>query len=146
MTDDLLRRYFPDAAERYFPPMKIGGTPASADEGAALILAGIKTATSSASWHYSDGRIPFVGALSVLLDGADRPCAVVETIRLVPMPFNRVDADFARAYGEGDRTLAGWRREMGAWYRAEAARHGVDFDDSSMILCEWIRVARRLDG
>jgi uncharacterized protein YhfF len=37
---------FPSEEARYFMPMSIGNTPSMADEGAASILAGVKTATS----------------------------------------------------------------------------------------------------
>ncbi len=124
--------------------MSIGKTPSAADEGAAAILEGIKTATSSAHWDYLDGRIPFAGALSVLLDGQGRPRAIVETKRVEILPFGSVDEDFARAYGEGDRTLDWWRSEMAAWYQASAAHHGADFSDDTPIICEWIAVVRRL--
>ena len=75
----VLEDAFPGEEARYFAPMSIGDTPSIADEGATAILDGIKTATSSAYWDYPDGRIPFVGALSVLLNGENRARAVVET-------------------------------------------------------------------
>jgi uncharacterized protein YhfF len=135
---------FPGEESRYFTPMSIGDTPAAADEGAAAILSGDKTATSSAHWQYPDGRIPFVGALSVLLDGSGRARAIVETVRVEIIPFGSVDRDFAHAYGEGARTLDWWRSEVMAWYRSAAVRHGHDFSDATPIICEWITVARRL--
>jgi uncharacterized protein YhfF len=140
----VLRAVFPGEEARYFSPMSIGSTPADAETGAAAILDGIKTATSSASWDYPDGCLPFAGALSVLLDGQGRARAVVETGRFEIMPFGAVDEDFARAYGEGDRTLGWFRAEMGAWYREAAARRGEDFTDGTPIICEWIAVVRRL--
>ena len=82
MTPELrrvLEDAFPGEEARYFAPMSIGGTPSVADSGATAILDGIKTATSSARWHYPDGRIPFAGALSILLDGQGRARAIVET-------------------------------------------------------------------
>ena len=147
MTEDsqrLLEAEFPGKQARYFVPMSIGSTPSSADEGASLILDGIKTTTSSAYWDYPDGRIPFVGALSVLLDGLGRARAIIETERVEIMSFGAVDAEFARAYGEGERTLDWFRSEMGAWYREAAARHGEIFSDDTPIVCEWFTVARRL--
>ena len=141
MASEILRRHFPDRIGDYFLPMRIGSTAASADEGAALILAGTKTATSSAHWHYPDGRIPFVGALSVLVDGADMPRAIVETTRVELTPLASVEAAFAWSYGEGERTLDWWRRVIGDWYRADAARHGHTVDESTIIICEWLRVA-----
>jgi uncharacterized protein YhfF len=141
---DVLEAAFPGETTRFFTPMSVGHTPEAADEGAALILDGIKTTTSSALWAYPDGRIPFAGALSVLLDGKGLPLAIVETERVEIKPFGKVDESFARAYGEGDRTLEWFRSEIGAWYREEAARHGERFSDDTPIICEWITVARRL--
>lgn len=140
----VLEAAFPGEDARYFAPMSIGSTPIHADEGAAAILNGTKTATSSPFWEYPDERIPFVGALSVLLDGRGRACAIVETRRVAVIPFGTIDDDFARAYGEGDGTLAWFRSEIGAWYRASAARNGESFSEDTPIICEWIAVARPL--
>ena len=139
----LLESAFPTQQARYFEPMVIGSTSASANEGAALILDGIKTATSSAHWDYPDGRIPFVGALSVLLDGNEHPRAIVETVRVEILPFDAVDEHFAHAYGEGERTLAWWRAEIGAWYRDAAAQHKENLSGETPIICEWFRVVKR---
>jgi uncharacterized protein YhfF len=139
-----LKAAFPGEAARYFPPMSIGNSAASADEGAALILSGIKTTTSSAFWDYADGRIPFAGALSVLLDGQGEARAIVETVRIEIVAFGRVEEDFARNYGEGDRSLAWWRSEMGKWYRKQADRHAERFSEDTPIVCEWFKVVRRL--
>ena len=140
----VLEAAFPGEEIRYFAPMSIGSTPSDADAGAAAILNGTKTATSSPFWEYPDGKIPFVGALSILLDGQGRACAIVETNRVEIMPFGSADENFARAYGEGDRTLDWWRSEIGAWYRASATRHNEDFSDDTLIIGEWIAVVRRL--
>jgi histidinol-phosphate aminotransferase len=142
----VLEAEFPGEDSRYFPPMVVGNTPASANAGAEAIVKGFKTATSSMSWDYPDGRIPFVGALSVLLDGLGQARAIVETQRIEIMPFGSVDEAFAHAYGEGDRTLAWWRVEIGAWYREAAARHGQNFSDETAIICEWFAVVRQLSG
>lgn len=141
---DILEASFPGESARFFLSMRIGGTPELADCGAALILDGTKTATSSRFSDYPDGRIPFAGALSVLLDGRERPVGIVETIRVETVRFRDVTEAMARAYGEGERRLAWWRREIGAWYRDKAAREGSRFSEDDAILWEWIALARRL--
>jgi uncharacterized protein YhfF len=139
----VLESAYPDERKRHFEPMVIGSTTESADRGAALIHDGTKTATSSAFWDYPDGRIPFVGALSVLLDGRKCARAIVETTRVEVMSFGSIDEKFAWAYGEGDRTLEWWRAEIGAWYSEAAARHGANFSDETPIICEWFTVVQR---
>lgn len=141
---DILESTHPGQAARYYLVMSIGGTPELADEGAALILNGTKTATSSPLWDYPDGRIPFVGALSVLLDGQQRAVAVVETVGVRPIRFCDVTDEMAKAYGEGKRTIEWWQRVIGEWYRTKATRDGQDFDENTEILWESVSVVRRL--
>jgi uncharacterized protein YhfF len=141
---DILEAAFPGQSARFFLAMRIGDTPASGDAGAELILRGIKTATSSPFSDYPDGRIPFAGALSVLLDGRDRPVGIVETTGVDIVRFRDVTAAMAQAYGEGERTLGWWRREIGGWYRDKAVREARTFSDDDEIIWEWIAVLRRL--
>src|SRR5690349_5031184 len=84
-----------------------GDSPALAGELAALVLAGVKTATC---WAASDGASARIGERMVILGGPGVPVAVVETIELFQRRFNEVDAAFAYDEGEGDRSLAYWRR------------------------------------
>jgi uncharacterized protein YhfF len=127
----VLNTAYPGEEARHFLPMFIGSAPEHADEGAALILSGVKTLISSPFWDYPDGKIPFVGALSVLLDGARRPRGIVETTRVEIMPFQAITEEMAQAYGEGERTADWWRRVMGEFYQNSATRHGAAFTDDN---------------
>jgi hypothetical protein len=93
----ILVAHYPGEADRYFLPMFVGTNAADADEGAAEILSGTKTLTSSPFWAFADGRLPFVGALSVLLNGSRHPVAIVETTRIEIMPFNAITDELAFA-------------------------------------------------
>lgn len=115
-----------------------------ADQGANLILAGIKTTTSSPLWDYADERPPFVGALSVLLDGRSRVVGIVQTVGVEYVRFCDVTEAMARAYGEGQRTLPWWRRVIGDWYRDKAVREGQDFTESDQIVWEQIEIVHRV--
>jgi uncharacterized protein YhfF len=132
----VLETIYPGEEARYFSPMSIGSAPEHADDGVMLILSGVKTLISSAFWDYPDGKIPFVGALSVLLDGACRPRGIVETTRVEIMPFKTITEDMAHDYGEGERTVDWWRRAMGAFYQVSAARHGAGFTDYTPLIWE----------
>lgn len=100
-----------DAARRFYEVFRIGNTPEGADEGAALIRQRVKTATSSLLWAYqaADKPLPEVGSLSIVTDSNGDPVCVVETIAVDIKGFVEVDAAFAYAYGEWDRTLETWR-------------------------------------
>ena len=130
-----------DAPTRLYGTMQVGNTAASANNGAKLILEGIKTATSSLAAEYS-GAInpPRSGDLTVVLDGRDRAVCIVETTEAVHRPFAEADDRLAWDYGEWDRTLATWRRECRAFYTAEASALGITWSDNMPLVFERFRV------
>lgn len=116
-----------------------GATPEQADELLAVVLAGTKTATASSWQDYADEDepLPAVGDLSIVLDGAGEPRAVLEVTAVEVTPFDEVTAEHAYAEGEDDRTLASWRRIHEQFWR-EYSAHGFTVDMS--VVCERFRV------
>ncbi len=89
-----------------------GNDPAMADDLGRLVREGPKRATTSLlSWYEGENAepMPVVGAMSVILDGSERPLCVIRTIAVEVRPFGLVDEEFAWVEGEGDRSLAYWR-------------------------------------
>jgi uncharacterized protein YhfF len=118
-----------------------GDSPEMADELLALVLAGAKTATCGAFRDLPAGhpKRPVVGRRDIVLDGAGRPAAVIETIEVVERRFDEVDERFARDEGEGLRTLADWR----AGHRSYFSRNG-GFEPDMMLVCERFRLVETL--
>ena len=104
-----------DANDRFYESFRIGLDDQTADEGARLILGKQKTATSSLLREYeSSGKVlPPLGNLSVVENGRRAPVCVVKTTWIDIVRFDDIDAQFAFEYGEGDRTLEGWRKFSG---------------------------------
>ena len=101
------------------PPVAwaFGDNPVLADELLALVLAGTKTGTSSALADYvGDTPIPEVGELSIILDGAGHPAALIRTTQVQVVAFDDVDAEFAAAEGEDDLSLESWRTEHTTYF------------------------------
>jgi uncharacterized protein YhfF len=136
-TDDPL-----DAKTRLYEVFQIGDSEADADEGADLIVAGIKTATSSLLWEYeaTGNRQPTKGVLSILTNGSAEPVCIVETTWLKVQAFSQVDAQFARDYGEWDGTLETWRKECSAYYSNQCEALNRIPSPDMPILCERFRV------
>ena len=86
--------------------------PEGADEILAYVLEGKKTATASALEDYEeDEPLPAVdGKFDVLLDGKGQPRAAISTSKVYITTFDKVTAEHAYKEGEGDRTLAYWRK------------------------------------
>ena len=145
-SEAILKAHYPERIEDHFAPITVGTTTASMDEGAGLILDGIKTVTSTAQWEWPNGQGPFVGALSVLFDGQGDARAIIETTAVERCRFGDVTEELAQAYGEGERSLAWWRREMGEYYRCIAEASGQPFGDDTVLYIERLAVARRLQG
>lgn len=120
------------------PTWAFGGSPAEADHLLALVLDGTKTATASAFWSYEhEGEaLPRAGDLSIVLDGAGRPRALVRTTSVVVVPFDEVDDDHAAAEGEGDLSLAHWRRTHRDFFSRELAAAGGELREDSPVVLE----------
>lgn len=103
--------YFgPDAISSVPPPTWAFGDDADADALLALVLDGTKTAMTSAREDYvGEEQLPERGAMSILLDAAGHPRALVATTSVTVVVFDEVDEEHARAEGEGDGTLDSWR-------------------------------------
>jgi uncharacterized protein YhfF len=117
---------------RSLETFSFGDGPALADELAGLVLAGRKTATC---WSAADGALTEIGKRMVMLDGAGRPRAVIETVELTQRRYDEVDAAFASDEGEDDRTLGSWRRA----HRNYFTRLG-QFAPDMLLYCERFRV------
>lgn len=104
----------------------------------ALVLEGTKVATASSVRDYADKEEPLlaVGGLSITLDRAGRPCAVLEVTAIDFVPLDQVSAERADAEGEGDRTLASWRRIQGQFW----TEHYTELRPGHAVVCERFRV------
>lgn len=128
-----------NARETLAPPVwSFGASPAEADELLALVLAGTKTATSSALRDYtdSDEGIPADGDLSIITDSAGHPRALIQTTQVRTVPFSEVDAAHAAAEGEGDQSVEHWRAVHRAFFEKSAGGAPVT-DDLPVVLEEF---------
>ncbi len=105
------------------PAWAFGAEAEQADRLLELVLDGTKTATASAADDYDvEGeQLPQAGSMSILLDGSDRPRALIVTTEVEVVPFEQVPEEHARAEGEGDGTLAGWREDHQRFFADHAA-------------------------
>ncbi len=119
------------------PAWGFGATPAQADELLDLVLAGTKTATSSAQWDYeAEGEdLPERGTLGIVVDGAGTPRALIVTTQVRVVPFDQVDEEHAAAEGEGDLSLEYWR-EVHQRFFTEHASHERGFSSDMPVVLE----------
>ena len=124
------------------PAWSFGDDARLADELLALVLEGTKTATSTAeaSLTHEGEPMPVVGDLSILLDGAGWPRALIRTTSVETVPFAEIRADVAAAEGEDDRSLDSWRREHEVYFRRVLEGTGAEFGPDLPVVVERFEV------
>lgn len=124
------------------PAWSFGSDAEEADALLELVLEGRKTATASAPETFAEDGVPLPvpGDLSIILDGAGRPRALIVTTEVDVVPFRDVNAGHAAAEGEGDLSLDHWRRVHERFLTAELARVGRPFTEDSLVVLERFRL------
>lgn len=139
------------------PAWSFGATPQEADRLLELVLAGRKTATASALHEYApagedegqeaagqargdtlvrtsvDVALPEPGLLSIVLDGQQRPRALIRTTHVDVVRLGDVGEDHARREGEG--SLEQWRAAHRRLF-AGSAPPGQEIDDDTRVVLE----------
>jgi uncharacterized protein YhfF len=119
-----------------------GDGPELMDELIQLVLIGRKTATCGSLWEWEaeDKPLPKVGNVWVELDGSGNPVCITETVEVTIRKYNEVDADFARAEGEGDLSLDYWREAHKNYFSRVLRKIGKDFSEDMPLVCERFRI------
>jgi len=127
---------------RFLEAFALGDSEALATRLADLVLSGVKRATASLVWTFEhEGKPPPApGDLSIVATWAKDPLCIIETTAVAIVPFDEVPADFARAEGEDDGTLASWRSNHREFFARECARIGRMPSPHMPVLCERFRV------
>lgn len=128
--------------KRYYEAFHFGHDEGLANVCADLVMRGVKTATSALLWEYeAKGKPPpRVGDLSIVTNWNREPMCIIETIELRIVPFNEVDERFVRDYGEGDRSMGWWHKDMWDYYAVECASLGRPLTPGMPLVCERFRV------
>jgi uncharacterized protein YhfF len=124
------------------------------DELTALALAGTKTTTAGLFAEFeADGEsLPVPGKREVLLDSAERPVAVIETVTCRVVRLADVDDRHAIDEGEGYADAAAFRvsheRFWNDYIEDLRSRIGPDFaiDDDTLVVLQRFKVVERLEA
>ncbi|MGB3295144.1 MAG: ASCH domain-containing protein [Phormidesmis sp.] len=124
---------------------KFGDMSKLADELGQLVIEGTKTATCSGLWEWEAEQrpLPTVGLKTIVLDGSDDPICIIETTEVNICRFDQVDAQFAYAEGEDDRTLESWQQEHWKYFSRVLPKIGKEPMPNMLLVCERFRVVYR---
>ncbi len=129
------------------PSWQFGDTKKEADYLQGLVISGKKTATSSLYESYLDKKMPLpkVGDKNVILDSKGRKRCSIITTKASHKPFSKVSAAFAFKEGEGDRSLAYWRKAHKKFFEKRLEKMKRKFDENTLIVCEEFKVLKIFD-
>ena len=107
-----------------------------------LVLEGKKTATCGSLWEWEaeENPIPQVGDIWIDLDGNGDPVCITETVEVIIRKYSEVDAEFARAEGEGDLSLEYWREAHRTFFSRVLPGIGRKFSEEMPLVCERFRL------
>lgn len=110
-----------------------------------LIRIGQKTATCSLKYWYEldDEPFPQVGHLMVVTDWSSTPVCIVEIDSVKECKYSDVSEHFAYLEGEGDRTLAWWRKAHWGFFAKECEELKIEPCEDMMLILEIFRVVHR---
>lgn len=124
-----------------------GDDPAMALALGDLARRGRKAATAGLLWKWQhDGKaVAAPGDRQVIVDWSGAPLAVIEMTDVSVVPFDEVDAAFARAEGEGDRSLEYWRHVHWRFFARECRRIGREPAPDMPVICMRFRVVHAVE-
>ncbi|MBO0462786.1 ASCH domain-containing protein [Enterococcus sp. DIV1298c] len=114
------------------------GTP-MADELAALILKGIKTASCSSydeCLYYGEDPLSKIGSYTIVLNRKDEPVGIIKYTDMTIMPMNEVTEEIARAEGEGDLSYDYWYQVHKKFFKELMPQIGKEFYEEMPLAVE----------
>ncbi|MBM7839507.1 uncharacterized protein YhfF [Alkalihalobacillus xiaoxiensis] len=128
----------PNAGNNYTAWAFGDGTKQLADELAQLVISGKKTGTTSAYLAYEQENepLPQIGAYSIILDGDEIPCAIIQSTEIEIIPYHSITEAHAQAEGHGDQTLASWQQAHEPFLRSQAEMYGRSFHPEMLVVFE----------
>jgi uncharacterized protein YhfF len=131
-----------DPTPRFLEAFHFDDNEPSANELAALVLAGKKRATAALLWSNEHDKKPNPrpGDLSIVTNFAGQAVCVIETTAVEALPFEEVGAEFAAIEGEGDGSLRYWRQAHEAFFGRECQRIGRTPHPRMPVVCEQFEV------
>lgn len=109
---------------------------ASADWLADLVVEGKKTATTSGFVFYELEKepLPQAGEYYIVLDGQEKPVAVIQIQSVDVLPMNEVTEEFALAEGEGDYRF--WWDAHETFFTELLKEYSIEFSPNMLVVCE----------
>ncbi len=138
MWGDYLKNHLEDVFHAVPKVMHFCDNEQDADECAKLVKAGIKKATSDSllGIQYRNEPLPKIGDFTIVTDWQGKAQCIIETTKVTLKPYFRIDAAYAKLEGEGDKSLAYWKKVHWDYYTRELEIFGRVPRESMIVVCQ----------
>jgi uncharacterized protein YhfF len=125
--------------------VSIIGDETNAEELLALYLSGKKTAGSSLEKDYiqAGDDLPQVGNYWMVLDSSNAPKCLLKTVRVEYTRFSDIELRIAIAEGEGDLSLAYWRKAHIDFFTPYLAQLKISNLESEILVTEFYELVHK---
>lgn len=119
-----------------------------AKECAQLTREGIKQATSTSLWWFEKNHadLPEVGNIYVVTDWYKIAKAIVKVVKVEQTPYNQITEEYAAIEGEGDKSLAYWKKVHWDYYSREMEEFDEKPTEDMVIVCEQFETIFTIDN
>ena len=109
-----------------------------AKECAKLTQEGIKQATSTSLWWFekNNSPLPQIGELNIVTDWYGIAKAIIKTVKVEQIPYSEITEKYAAIEGEGDQSLAYWKKVHWDYYSREMEEYNEKPSEDMLIVCE----------
>ncbi|SIS37324.1 Uncharacterized protein YhfF [Zobellia uliginosa] len=109
-----------------------------ANECAALVKKGIKRATSHSllGLQYRKQPLPKIGDFMIVTNWEGEAQCIVRTTAVKLRPYFSIDEAYAQREGEGDKSLAYWKKVHWDYFTKELAAFNRKPNESMIIVCQ----------
>ena len=106
---------------------------------AKLVVKNIKQATVPSLWSFkiNNEKLPRQGDLNIITDWNKIPKAIILTTKIELIKFSEITAKFAQREGEGDKSLAYWKKVHKAYYKIAMQGYKEKFSEDMIIVCQY---------
>ena len=103
-----------------------------------LVKKGIKKATSDSllGLQYRNEKLPKIGDFAVITNWQGEAQCIIEITKVTLKPYFSIDEEYAKIEGEGDKSLAHWKKAHWEYYTRELEEFNRVPRESMIIVCQ----------
>ena len=138
MWGDYLKNHLEDVFHEPPKVFHFCDNEADANECAKLVKKGVKKATSNSllGLQYRNERLPKIGDFIIVTDWDGKAQCIVETTKVTLKPYFSITEEYAKLEGEGDKSLAHWKKVHWDYYTRELEEFERVPRESMIIVCQ----------